>query len=277
MASRIFICCLNIQEGRVPRKICDLVNLSVPHLVKIFSDEVYNRSNLTLYGDKTQLLSVLDSISSYALDNFNINSRDRMKDELMHHHVGILDLIPIHPFSNCDLDDAADVARAVSNMLECKGIPTLLYGSAHSDRKSLVQVRKETSFFARGQNEYNSDVRAGHDKLGISVVGSTEYVMSFNMVVNSENLSDINSTVVPKLRNREGGVQVMAYRNTYNGSNIVEIACNLMKCFSPTGNPHFVLQRTKQVVASLGYAVIHSYSTNPNFHDINMFISLNKK
>lgn len=267
MNKKLFVCCLNIQEARNTAIISQLKTLCSSNLISSFVDTVYNRSNLSFCGEDTNILNIIDDISDVALQHVNINSTDRDMDSTMHHHVGILDLIPVHPLLNTNLSEAGDLAVGISNILNSKSIPTLLFGSADkTNNRSLVEVRKKTTFFDRGQVSNRLQVE-GHPTMGISVVGASNYVLAYNMVLNTDNIGLIEP-IIPDVRDRAHGVQVMAYKNTYQNQDIVEIACNLTDLSNEKCSPEFVLSKTKHLISHLNLDVIHCYSTNPTFSSI---------
>ena len=267
MNQRLFVCCLNIQEARNSVIISQLINICSNNLVKSFVDPLYNRSNLTFCGQKDEIVSLVDRISNVALANIDINCPDRVSDTTMHHHIGIIDNIPVHPLHNTSVEDAAETAIGVSDCLISKGIPTHLYGAADREHgRSLVQVRKSTSFFQRGQTSDKGLVK-GHPRLGTSVVGAVPYVLSFNMVINT---NDIDSIVplIPEVRSKKDGVQVMPYKNVFQGEDVVEIACNLTQPSSLKGCSSAILDKVVSLVEKQNLRVIHSYCTNPPFESI---------
>ena len=267
MNQRLLVCCLNIQEARNTEVISKVLNISSKNLVKSFVDPLFNRSNLTFCGQKDELVGIVDQISDIALEFIDVNSPDRISDTTMHHHIGIIDNIPVHPLHNTTLDDAAEAAISISDNLLSKNIPTLLYGMADKEHgKSLVQVRKSTSFFERGQTKDKGTV-VGHPKLGTSVVGAVPYVMSFNMVINTDDIDRI-WPLIPGIRSMKHGILVMPYRNVFEGEDVVEIACNLNQPGSFQGCSNAVLKKVNGLVAPLYLSVIHSYSTNPPFQTI---------
>lgn len=267
MNQRLLVCCLNIQEARNSVVVSQLINICSNNLVKSFVDPLYNRSNLTFCGQKDEIVSLVDQISDVALENIDVNSPDRVTDSTMHHHIGIIDNIPVHPLHNTTVEDAAETAISVSDTLISKGIPTLLYGAADKELgRSLVQVRKSTSFFQRGQTSDKGQI-TGHPRLGTSVVGAVPYVLSFNMVINTEDIDRI-VPLITEIRSKKYGVQVMPYKNVFQGENVVEIACNLTQPCSLKGGSGAVLKTVTSLVEQLDLRVIHSYSTNPPFDSI---------
>ena len=267
MNQRLLVCCLNIQEARNTEVISKLINICSSNLVKSFVDTLYNRSNLTFCGQRDDILAIIDQIGDVALENIEVNSPDRVDDVTMHHHIGIIDNIPVHPLHNTSIDDAAEAAISISNNLQSKNIPTLLYGAADKKHgRSLVQVRKATSFFERGQTKVKGKI-VGHPKLGTSVVGAVPYVMSFNMVINTDSTEKI-LPLIPEIRSKKNGIQVMPYKNKYQGEDIVEIACNLTQPGSSEGCSDAVLRKVTDLIETLGLTVLHSYSTNPPFDSI---------
>ena len=267
MNQRLLVCCLNIQEARRSEVISKIATACSKHLVKSFVDPLFNRSNLTLCGESQEIISIIDRISNIALSDIQINSPDRLVDSTMHHHIGILDNIPVHPLHNTTLQDAADTAIKIADCLTSKSIPTLLYGAADVlHGKSLVEVRKSTSFFEQGQT-VNRECHSGHPTLGTSVVGAARYVLSFNIVIDTDDIQQV-LPLVSHVRNKKFGVQAMAYRNVQSGSGVVEIACNLNNPHVCEGSSVTILKIVRNLCSYHGLSCIDSYSTNPPFDTI---------
>ena len=173
----------------------------------------------------------------------------------------MMDLIPIHPVSGAaTLSEAGYIARNIASHLDSLSIPTLLYGAADPQNRSLVQVRKSTRFFSSQQQ--------GQEKggLGVSVVGATPYVLSFNMALNTPNLT-IAKGMLPLVRSKS--VQAMAYLNTHPVHGTVsEVSCNLTDPCSEEGSSENVLERVRALAGDKGLEVCHWYSTNPPFGEL---------
>ena len=228
-------------------------------------------------------MAALDRVSDIALREIDMNSAERRGDPYMHHHVGVLDNIPIHPLPSNTLNDvttlgeAADTALRIAAMLTSKDIPTLLYGEADRERgRTLVQVRKSTAFFQRGQTHEHTTKHKGarvggeaegHPTMGLSLVGAVPYVLSYNLVLSTDKIDQIKG-LLAQVRDKENGVQALAYSNIHEGREVVEIACNLTKPNSERGCPEAVLGRVSKLARKVGLEVVHSYSTNPLYSNL---------
>lgn len=267
MNQRLLVCCLNIQEARRAEIMSKITLSCSKHLVKSFVDPHFNRSNLTLCGESKELIKAIDRVSDIALTDIDINSSDRLADSTMHHHIGILDNIPIHPLHNTTLQDAGETAIRISECLNSKNIPTLLYGAADSKQgMSLLEVRKATSFFHQGQVK-NRKYQIGHPTLGTSAVGAVPYVLSFNIVIDTPDIDKV-LPLLPKVRNRRYGVQAMVYRNANKGRVVAEIACNLNQPSVHEGSSPFILKLVQDLCIENGLHCIDSYSTNPPYDSV---------
>lgn len=279
-ARKLFLCCLNVQEGRSPLILSLLTRACSTTLIKLFSDPVFNRSNFTLCGEEADILNDVTSVAGVALKTINIE-KISSKFDTSHHHIGALDLIPIHPYNNSTLPEAGDLACKVAINLNNLSIPTLLYGHAHRDLLTLVTVRKRTKFFNRGQtlkgvdntipqailhNNNPGDVAElakPHLTMGVSVVGATNYVLSYNIVLDTTDIAVANS-IVREVRSRH--VQAMGYVNRFNGSDVTEVACNMLH--TDIEGCEAVRGKVEKLASERGTKVIHSYSTNPQLKDI---------
>eukprot|EP00116_Pleurobrachia_bachei_P007594 sb/3467856/ len=265
---KIFVCSLNIQEGRNPSYLSRLTSLCSPYLVKTFTDPVLNRTNLTVVGGAGEIEGVVGGLAEFISTtpssqntgnhgNTPGNHGNNFKD---HHHIGMMDLIPIHPVSKAaTLSEAGTIARNIASHLDSLSIPTLLYGAADPQNRSLVQVRKSTKFFS---SQYDQD----NNGLGVSVIGATPYVLSFNMALNTANM-EIAKGMLPLVRSKS--VQAMAYLNTHpEHGTVSEVSCNLTDPSSVEGSPERVLERVRVLARERGIEVCHWYSTNPPFEEL---------
>jgi len=221
-------------------------------------------------------------VAVVALKKINIGTIKTPCDT-SHHHIGALDLIPVHPYNHSTLPEAGSVARGIAHNLNNLSVPTLLYGHAHPYLHSLVAVRRRTKFFSRGQSLTLSDVddtatrvmghsntpwhitelTEPHPTVGISVVGATNYVLSYNIVLDTTDLSFTNS-VVRDVRSEH--VQAMGYVNKFNGRDVTEVACNMLN--TDREGCEEIREKVEQLAGERGVKVVHSYSTNPQLSDI---------
>mmetsp|Transcript_16387 Transcript_16387/g.41365 ORF Transcript_16387/g.41365 Transcript_16387/m.41365 type:complete len:318 (+) Transcript_16387:46-999(+) len=278
---RAIVCFANIQEGRNAALLRDIAKRAsaVPGaaLLRIFSDHSFHRSGLCIAGEDDAVADAVFQIAAGARDGINLATPEHSGN---HHHIGAVDLLPFSPLGEATLEDAAAVARTVGERMGRElGMSVIMYGAAHESNRSLVSVRKQTNFFQRGQEGHGSDaVQSGivpdfgpatpTDGHGITLCGATPYVVNFNLMLDTADVS-IAKQISKLIRGSSDGglpgVQAMGYLKgtSQPGEYVAEVACNLTEPMRQGSNAEAVLKMVSQLAEDKGVHVAKSYSTNP--------------
>jgi hypothetical protein len=139
-----------------------------PHLLRIYTDRVYNRSQILVVGCQTTLPQVIANVVTAVL-TFPTEASDSNDSLFSHNHSGLVDLIPISPIDDDNLDGATqtcdDVYRLLSPLLPNivrYGPPTTL---------DLPSARRETSFFKP---------KNGDKEESVTMLGASRYTSGLN-------------------------------------------------------------------------------------------------
>eukprot|EP01137_Pigoraptor_chileana_P010149 Opistho-2@59332 len=233
-AARYLMAALFVSEGRNATVIRDLANAAHSQhgaaLVYSHVDSMYHRSSFHIAGRPQSVVDAAFAVSKEAFARIDLT-----KHSGSHPRVGVVDLIALYPL-DCRLDAASDSSRALGRRIgEQLATPVLLYGAAHGTGRSLVDVRRQTSFYrSTGAVTPSVSTSLAPDfgpievppSRGITVCGATPYVWSCNVQLDTSDL-DLGAVIAKKARSET--LQTMALLHD-NGK--VEIACNVLA--SPT-------------------------------------------
>jgi glutamate formiminotransferase len=286
---KMLACFANVQEGRNEAFLRELVHsTAVPGavLVRLFSDRVYHRSGFLILGTPAAVGESAFALTKHAVTNIDLASRSRAEDGKIHHHIGACDLLPFYPLGTSTLAEAGEVASSVARRLGNElNIPVLTYGTAHASRRSLVELRKTTRFFAAAtetketeQLQFDFGPQRTSPSTGISVVGVSEYVVNFNVVLLKVSMKEAKAIAAKIRATSPGGlegVEVMAYHHEHLGEAAVEVACNLKASESATGSCEAVERRIEELVQELGSGgrLSHAYMTNPSRKELDAMVA----
>mmetsp|Transcript_57116 Transcript_57116/g.92424 ORF Transcript_57116/g.92424 Transcript_57116/m.92424 type:complete len:320 (-) Transcript_57116:435-1394(-) len=292
MMRRAVVCFANIQEGRDPKILRELAEsaASVPgaSLVRMFSDRTFHRSGLCIVGGPEAVSDAVFALVKNSVTKIDLASPERLSDETIHHHIGAVDLLPFHPIGSATMEDAAHTSRTVAERLGRElGISVLTYGAAHPSGRGLAELRRQTSFFRRNpgalsENSVDSQVKPDYGpadaspKNGITVCGASEYVLNYNIAVDTQDLTacrDIAKAIRATSDGGLQGVEAMAYTHAGPKSSwLVEVACNLKASTSAGGCPKAVLERVTDLADKAGFRIMHAYCTNPTPEEIDTLL-----
>ena len=129
----------NFSEGRDQEKIEEIVasarNIDGVNLIKVEPEYDFNRTVVTLLGEAEALLDVLVNMSKKASELI-----DMEKHQGSHPRMGSMDIVPIYPFKNTDLEEVKDFARKYGERFhEESGVPIYFSGeSAKKEERSQI-------------------------------------------------------------------------------------------------------------------------------------------
>jgi glutamate formiminotransferase/formiminotetrahydrofolate cyclodeaminase len=203
---KIIECIPNISEGKDVKKIEAITfeAKSTPgaYLLDVYRGVSTNRTVLTLAG-------VPESIEEAAYKIFKKTSEliDMRNHKGVHPRIGALDVCPFVPVRNVTMGECRDIARDVGRKVAEKlGIPIFLYGKSAVDKK-----RKDLSNIRKGEYEglkeklkrpeWKPDFGEArvNEKSGASIVGARDYLIAFNINLNTKDKSLANR-IAAKIR-----------------------------------------------------------------------------
>eukprot|EP00899_Mesostigma_viride_P025894 jgi/Mesvir1/648/Mv17260-RA.1 len=314
---------MNIQSScpEIVASVASSINNASPgvaHVLRVFTDSVYRRSNITVAGEAKPLEKAVFAGTSTALDLIDIScvwgeTSGSAPQPRPHNHVGAVDLLPFHPIpgSAASLRDADQCARNVGARIGADlQLPVLMYGGPQAGAtSSLAQVRRnKTRFFAspgpNGQAQQTAKLVEGiwpdfgpaesiGVRSGVTLCGSSPYVMSYNIVIDTAPAGDlaIGRRLAYAVRGSNPGgipgVEAMAFLHNHShlsrtgmegiasaspptasasSTAFVEVACNLHYSDRDGDVPvAVVLDMISRLAREIdGVRVIGGYNTNPS-------------
>jgi len=204
----------NFSEGRRREVIDEIVSAvrSTPggaRVLDLSSDADHNRSVLTLAGDGEQIRQSILRLFDAALPRIDLRQH---RGE--HPRLGAVDVVPFIPVSGVTMAECADLARRVGRELAEKfSLPIYLYEEAATaeHRRNLAEVRKgEFEGLAEKLRDarWAPDFGPGepHPSAGASVVGAREFLIAFNVNLNTPRV-EIADKIARAIRHSGGGLR----------------------------------------------------------------------
>ncbi|KAJ6665293.1 hypothetical protein lerEdw1_004342 [Lerista edwardsae] len=243
---RLAACLLNISEGRKKDIVEKVAKAAVYHdngqdypqgtVLNIFSDYDYNRSVITIAAPVDRIGNCVVSACMEAFRSIDLSAHVGI-----HPCLGAVDLVPIYPLSDVDVEECGMVAQKLAEnlALSVPGCSIFLFGEADlPNRQSLVQRRKQLGWFNRRTFRAASVVpdlgSAPTSKYGMTGVGASPYVMNCNVTLDTQDLAaakEIAGLIRGSSAGGLKGVESMAF--PHKGQ--IEIACNV-ESFDDRGN-----------------------------------------
>ena len=182
---KLAACLLNVSEARNKTAIEQIARSGIVRkegqlqttILNVFSDDIYNRSVITIAGTLKGVESGVLGAALAALDILPAISSHQGG----HPRKGTVDLIPIHPITDgTTLDECGQVARNISKELLSTGqIEAFHFGWADPERRSLVQMRKMLGWFTD---------KPSATKHGLVGIGAVPYMTNFNVTISTKDL-----------------------------------------------------------------------------------------
>lgn len=208
---KIIECVPNFSEGRdkeIIKKIADCFVGEGVILLGYESDYDHNRSVITAVGEPEQLFMACLASAEVALKNIDLT-----KHSGVHPRVGAMDVVPFIPIKNTDMNEAIELSiRFGKEIWERYQIPAYLYEHSQikSWRSNLADIRRGglESLTQRMKTidwmpDFGTD--SPHKTAGVTVTGARDYLIAYNINLNSENLQ-IAKNIAAALREKNGGL-----------------------------------------------------------------------
>lgn len=230
----IMECVANFSEGRDLEKVEQIAGaFRARHDVKLLdysADAAHNRAVVTAIGTPPALReAVLDAIGQA------VRLIDMRQQQGLHPRIGAADVVPFIPLRNCDINDAAALARETAALAAARfGLPVFLYERAASapHRENLADVR-------RGQFEglaekmrdplWQPDFGPAqpHPSAGAAAVGARLPLIAFNIELDTDDVT-IAGAIARCVRQSSGGFRcVKALGLPLRERHIVQVSMNL--------------------------------------------------
>ncbi|MHA1619212.1 MAG: glutamate formimidoyltransferase [Promethearchaeota archaeon] len=201
----------NFSEGRNQEKIdailAALKSAGTAKVIDARADPDHNRLVVTMVGEPDECFNAAFAGIKTASELIDM---DQQSGE--HPRIGATDVVPFVPISGITLEECAELAKKLAEKVSNElGIPTYLYEAAatRSDRVNLANIRK-------GQYEgLKEDIKTNPDrkpdfgpselpKAGASVIGAREFLIAYNIYLNTDDVS-IAKRIGVNIRHKNGG------------------------------------------------------------------------
>ncbi len=261
--AKIVECVPNISEGRdsdvVERCLEPIRQTEGVKLLDYSSDADHNRSVITFAGTPEGCVEAAFGLARKATELIDLT-----KHEGGHPRMGAVDVIPFVPVTGVKMEDCVELARKLGARLwEELKLPIFLYEYAATapHRTNLAVIRKgefEGMPAKMKLAEWKPDFGEGapHPTAGATVVGARNFLVAYNINLNTDNLK-VGKSIVKCIREAKGGlVNVKAMALLLEDRHQVQISMNLT---NPFDTPiHRAFELTKLEASRYGVDIVGS-------------------
>lgn len=223
-------------------------------LLDTHSDDVHNRTVLTLSGPSAPLAAALVKGAQACVDEI-----DMRRHEGAHPRIGALDVCPVVWLHPGDRELARSDALGVARAIAAEGIPVFLYGELASE-----EPRRERAFFRDGgldrlrarmaSGEVTPDFGPSelHTTAGATLVTARAPLAAFNILLVGGHIEAARA-VAARLRESGGGLPGVRAIGVDLGKGRIQVSTNV---HDPTRVPLAeVLDRIRELAVDQGTAV----------------------
>jgi len=253
----------NFSEGRrqdVVERIVDQAKHTKGVWVLDWSmDASHNRSVVTLVGEPKGVVEALFKMTKTASELIDLRNH---KGE--HPRMGATDVVPLVPVLNTDMQECVDLSKQLAKRIAAElKIPVYLYekSATSPERESLSNIRKGEfeGFFEKIKDpRWAPDFGPTevHPTAGVMAVGAREFLIAYNVNLNTTNLS-IAKKIAKAVRHSSGGFRyVKAIGVELSEKGMVQVSMNMTNY---NKSPLFrVFEVVKREAARYGVSVASS-------------------
>ena len=253
----------NFSEGRrqeVVERIVDQAKHTKGVWVLDWSmDASHNRSVVTLVGEPKGVFEALFKMTKTASELIDLRNH---KGE--HPRMGAIDVVPLVPVLNTDMQECIDLSKQLGKRIADElEIPVYLYekSATSPERESLSNIRKGEfeGFFEKIKDpRWAPDFGPAkvHPTAGVMAVGAREFLIAYNVNLNTTNLS-IAKKIAKAVRHSSGGFRyVKAIGVELSDKGMVQVSMNMTNY---NKSPLFrVFEVVKREAARYGVSVVSS-------------------
>jgi glutamate formiminotransferase len=255
-------CVPNVSEGRDRAAIDGIVAAvaaSGCRVLDLHVDPDHHRSVVTFVGEEDELFEGALALAREAMARIDLRVQRGV-----HPRMGAIDVIPFVPLQAATMTDCVRLARRVGRAIgEGLEIPVFLYEAAAASevRRSLATIRKgqfEGLGKKLGQPEWAPDFgpRRPHPTAGVAAVGARGFLVAFNVVLGTDDLS-IARGIAGAIREANGGLKgVKALGLALASREVVQVSMNLTD-IGATNLPA-AYARVEREAACRGVSVVES-------------------
>jgi len=217
------VCIPNLSEGRDKSKIAIFAELIRSKKVKLldFSADIdHNRSVFTFIGEPNNVIDTAVCLSGKAIEQIRID-----KHSGVHPRVGSIDVIPIVPYKNSNIDKCRKYINEIAqNLWRSYKLPSFFYGYGKNDT-NLAKIRKT------GVEKLDSKILDVGDTIH-PTAGTVALVARLPLIAYNINLSTskvgIAKKIAKSIRGSSGGFASVKAMGFYLESrNLAQVSINL--------------------------------------------------
>ena len=223
----------NYSEGRDKEKMERIVSPFKNKgfdLVRLEMDSSYNRSVLTVIGEKTKVLDAM--LESIKITKEEINMNNQSGEHL---RIGAVDVCPIIPIRNITEEECIKISEEFAERVNNEtSIPVYLYNlsAKQEERKLLPNIRKGEY---EGLKEKMSNPlwypdfgkNMPHPTFGVITIGCRKPLVAYNIDLNTKNRK-IAREISKKIRYSSGGYRAVQAREAYlEEKGLMQVSINI--------------------------------------------------
>ena len=257
-------CVPNFSEGRDAAKVDAIAEairgVSGVYVLRCEMDADHNRSVITFVGSPESIGKAVLGAVARAVKLIDLNQHRGA-----HPRLGAADVVPFVPVEGATLEECVVLARRVGQQIwEQLGVPVYLYEAAamRPERRNLENIRRgqfeglREEIAASDQRRPDFGEPRLHPTAGATVVGARNFLIAYNIVLNTADLQVANN-VARAVRASSGGLPcVKAIGVELKSRNLAQVSMNLTN-FSQTPI-HRVFQAVESEAERYGAAVVDS-------------------
>ena len=255
-------CVPNFSEGRDAAKVDAIVEairgVAGVYVLRCEMDADHNRSVITFVGSPESIGKAALGAVARAVELIDLNQHRGA-----HPRLGAADVVPFVPVEGTTLEECVVLARRVGQQIWGQlGVPVYLYEAAATrpERRNLENIRRgqfeglREEIAASDQRRPDFGEPRVHPTAGATVVGARNFLIAYNIVLNTADLQVANN-VARAVRASSGGLPcVKAIGVELKSRNFAQVSMNLTD-FSQTPI-HRLFQAVESQAARYGAAVV---------------------
>ncbi|HET9460978.1 MAG TPA: glutamate formimidoyltransferase [Gaiellaceae bacterium] len=222
-------------------------------VLDVHSDVDHHRSVFTLVGDPERLVDSLLAGIAVAIDRIDLRSHTGV-----HPRVGAVDVVPIVPFPDDDMEVAKATARTVAGRVGSElGLPVFLYGEIGGGRRPAFFRAGGLETLVRRMESGELVPDAGPRHIdpgpGAVLVGARQPLIAYNLVLETGDV-EVARAIASVVRESGGGMPgVQAIGVFLPSSGRVQVSMNVLDI--ERAPLHTVVERVRAEAAPRGIAV----------------------
>ena len=245
----------NVSEGRSGPVIATIERAFArdSRVLDVHADGDHHRSVFTLVADPTALVDALLAGISAAVALVDLRSHSGV-----HPRVGAVDVVPLVPFPDDDMELAARTARTLSGRIGAElGLPVFHYGEIGDGRRPAFfragGLEALTRRVELGELVQDAGPRHIDPKSGAVLVGARRLLIAYNLILDTNDVA-IACEIAGVVRESGGGMPgVQAIGLHLPSSGRVQVSMNVVDI--ERAPLHVVVERVRAEAAIRGAAV----------------------